>query len=59
MLNFIVRLRWATEKNPEGGITWLELYAWYRMHAERKTPAPFEKVDLKKEICAFKKGFEK
>ena len=40
VLNFISRLRWATEKSQEDGITWLGLYAWYRMHSEKEAANP-------------------
>ena len=60
VLSFISRLRWTTEKSQEGGITWLEIYAWYRMHSERKPPAPLaRKVVLLEESSAIKKRVRK
>ena len=32
VLNFITNIGWAEKGNEEGGITWLELYIWFRMH---------------------------
>jgi hypothetical protein len=32
--SFISRVAWTTDLNDDGGITWLELYIWYRMHSK-------------------------
>ena len=32
VLLFLSRTRWTSEQNQDGGITWLELYIWYRTH---------------------------
>lgn len=31
--NFISKIQWDPNMQEEGGITWIELYLWYRMHS--------------------------
>ena len=56
IVNFISHRRWATEKNPHGGITWLEFYILFRLHKpESKTSWLKSKSSLQAQIAAFKK----
>ena len=36
IVNFLSRLIWPTQANPQGGITWLELFVWIRLHKFEK-----------------------
>ena len=58
---FLTHTRWQEQKDPEGraGITWIELYAWYNLHAAKEerqkgTEILKAKPSLQKELAAFK-----
>ena len=60
VLNFISHTRWAKDPAEDGGITWLELYVWYKMHSKVEAEAPLDaKNTLQKEIAEFKKHARK
>ena len=55
VLNFISHARWSEEEAEVGGITWLELFIWYKMHAPAEETKPLApKTILQKEIAEFK-----
>ena len=56
VLIFLSRTRWTTNQNQDGGITWLELYIWYRTHkADEDSKILKPKVSLQSQIANFKK----
>ena len=63
---FLSRLKWRSEENKEGGITWIELYALYSIHGgsrdeeERRTADPLKKPPmLQAQVAEFKKSVRK
>ena len=55
VINFLTHTRWTSQQLPQGGITWLELYIWCRMHSPKQPEAPLQgKVPLQKEMAIFK-----
>ena len=64
--NFLSHTSCSTERDDSGesGVTWLELYMWYAMHAEKPTRAKGKKllepkVTLLKKIAEFKAAVRK
>ena len=56
VLNFLSHARWVESKREEGGITWLELYIYFRIHAGASDTDPFaQRKLLETEIADFKK----
>ena len=58
MRNFLSHTRWVTSQEDARGITWLELFVWYRMHdaaeGDREPLGPKELVE--KELAVFKEA---
>ena len=57
IVNFLSHTRWAEAKNPEGGITWLELFLLFKLHTppDRRDPLA-QKSFLQQDIANFKKN---
>ena len=56
IVNFLSRLRWSTQANPQGGITWLELFVWFRLHKFEKASSFLKpKSSLQSQMAVFKK----
>ena len=56
ILNFLSKTRWTVERNQEGGITWLELFIWYKLHhIETPTKNVDPKVTLQRKMADFKR----
>ena len=63
---FLGKLKWKSEENKEGGITWIELYALYSIHGgsrdeeERKRADPLNNPPmLQAQVAEFKKAVRK
>ena len=53
--NFISHINWTSDLKEEGGITWLELYVWYRMHSKEVVEDPLAITKpLMNDIAKFK-----
>jgi len=58
--NFISRIKWDADLNEEGGITWIELFIWYRMHSPAVHTNFIDATKpLQNEITKFKKQVRK
>ena len=58
--NFIAQVEWTTNLEEEGGITWLELYIWYRMHSKAPVGDPLATTKpLMSDIAKFKSTIRK
>ena len=58
--NFTSHIEWTSELKEEGGITWLELYIWYRMHSAKIEEDPLAITKpLMSDIAAFKNHVRK
>ena len=56
IFNFLSRTRWTIEPNQQGGVTWLELFVWYKLHHIEKPTTFFAPKDtLQKQMADFKR----
>ena len=60
VVNFLSHTRWAKAKKQEGGVTWLELFLFYKLHAPPDRYAPLApKSFLQSDIANFKRKVRK
>ena len=53
--NFISHIEWTTDWKEEGGVSWLELYIWYRMHSPKTEEDPLASTKpLMNDIATYK-----
>ena len=53
--NFMSRPRWSQEKDPQGGITWLDFFIWCQLHTLKQVRKPLsQKGRYKKKLPILK-----